>query len=352
MAGDGLRLMANLPFAAGVGSALVALHLLLSGVGRQGWPNWFLGTFFLLFSCQLFILSYQLGAPDAQVGPYRVALILAANPLVFLFFRSLRIGHSSTFRAMDSLHFAPLLLVPSLLATGRGGGLDVVLFCSMAGYGVTYLLALQRGPEQFPAAKSKAYRWLQAFAVFYPFSAALDAIIALELLRDGDLQRSQVLPVAVLVVFAVSLALVYGAMGRRSLFDWLREQSAARSKPSISDDVLDMLATQIRSAIAEKRVYSDEDISLTRFARKIGVPARHVSQAVNRRLKMSFSDLLNTVRVDAAMILLTDPAWLEKSVIEIAYEVGFRSKSNFYRAFRQQTGLTPREFRSNPKQAE
>ena len=352
MANDSLSVLANLPFAAGVGAALVALHLLSAGGGPRGWPNRFLGGFFLLFASQLFVLSYQLDTPDARTGSVRVALILAANPLVFLFFRSLRSlrslrsGGAYALRPTDAAHFIPLALVPVLWGTGYGDGLDLLLFASMAGYGATYLLDLRNGPGQFPVAAGRAFRWLQVFAVFYPFSAVLDAAIALELLGDTDLSNSRLLPVAVLVVFGVSLVVVFGAMGQRPLFDWLRELATAKSRPVVSDRVFDELVGRIQTEIAEERMYGDEDISLTRFARRIGEPPRLVSQAINRRLGMSFSDLVNAVRIDAAGRLLTDPGWSDRPVIDIAYEVGFRSKSNFHRTFKQRTGMTPSEFRA------
>lgn len=346
MVDDSLSILANLPFAAGVGAALVALHLLSAGAGPKGWPNRFLGGFFLLFAGQLFVLSYQLDSPGSLAGPVRVALILAANPLVFLFFRSLRSEGTYAWRAADTAHFVPLVLVPVLSGTGYGDGLDVLLFASMAGYGTVYLLDLRSGPGQFPVAAGRAFRWLQVFAVFYPFSAVLDAAIALELLGDADLRNSQLLPVAVLVVFGVSLVVVFGAMGQRPLFDWMRELATAKSRRTVSDSVFDELAERIQAEIAEERMYGDEGISLTRFARRIGEPPRLVSQAINRRLRMSFSDLLNAVRVDAARRLLADAGWSDRPVIDIAYEVGFRSKSNFHRAFKQRTGMTPSEFRA------
>lgn len=245
-----LMVLANLPFAAGVGSTLIALHLLLAGNGQKGWPNRFLGGFFFLFACQLFVFSYQLDSPGSHLGPARVALILAANPLVFLFFRSLRNGGEFAWRPMDTLHFVPVTLVPVLVSSNYGGGLDMLLFASMVGYGTAYALALRSGSRQFPVAAGAAFRWLQMFAVFYPFSALLDAAIALELLGDTNLRNSRLLPVAVLIVFAFSLVLVFGAMGRRPPFDRLRELATARSRPAVPDEALDALAKRIRSAIA------------------------------------------------------------------------------------------------------
>lgn len=346
---ESFSILANLPFAASVGSLLVALHLLAAASGQRGWPNRFLGGFFFLFSCQLFAFSYQLGSAGVQAAPVRVALLLAANPFVFLFFRSLRSGGTFASRPVDVMHFLPLILVPVFLTIGYGGGLDVILFATMASYGITYLLALRNGREQFPFAAGSAFLWLQVFAVFYLFSAFLDLAIALEILGGSDIRSSRLLPVAVLVVFGISLVLVFGAMGQRPLFDWIRELATAKSRPTVADHVLDELVGRLESAIADKRNYGDEEISLTRFSRRIGVPPRLVSQAINRRLGMSFSDVLNSTRVSAAKELLADPERIDQPVIDIAYEVGYRSKSNFHRIFKQQTGMTPREFRARSK---
>lgn len=342
----GVSALANLPFAAGIGSVLIGLHLLSQAARRHVWPNRLLGTFFVLFAGQLFLQSYQLGSPEPPLGHFRVALILAANPFVYLFFRSLRARSSFSIRLRDAAHFLPLLLVPLLLRFGYAGGLDVLLFGSMAAYAAVYGIALRRGTGQFPEAGRMAFRWLKGFAAFYAVAALIDAAIALELLGDGDLRTSRLLLVAVLLIFALVLVLVFGAMGRRSIYDWLVELATARSGPSIPDAALDDLAGRIRLAIAEQEVYGDEAMSLDRFAKRIGAPPRHVSQAINRRLGVSFSDLLNAARVDAATRLLTDAEWRHRSVSDVAYEVGFRSKSNFHRAFKSITGMTPGEFRA------
>lgn len=346
MTGGGVSALANLPFAAGICSALIGLHLLAAAGNRQAWPNRLLGTFFCLFAGQLFLQSYQLGSPAPPLGPFRVALILAANPFVYLFFRSLRASDSFSPRPQDAAHFLPVLAVPILVASGHAGVLDLLLFLNMAAYAVVHGLALRRGIGQFPRAGRMAFRWLQGFAAFYAAAALLDAAIALELMDDGDLHASRLLLVAVLLVFTLVLMLVFGAMGRRSIYDWLVGVATSGSGRSIPDAALDELADRIRTAIADQGIHGDDAMSLDRFARRLGAPPRHVSQAINRRLGVSFSDLLNAARVDAARRLLADTEWRYRSVTDIAYEVGFRSKSNFHRAFKDLTGVTPGEFRS------
>ena len=339
--------LASLPFAAGVGCALLGLHLLAGVAHRHVWPNRLLGTFFLLFANQLLLQSHQLGSPEPHLGPYRVMLILAANPFVYLFFRSLRTRASFSIRLQDGAHFFPVVLVPTLVHVGYPGGVDLLLFGSMVAYGVVHGLALRHGIGQFPEASRMAYRWLQGFTVFYATAALLDAAIALELLGDGDLRTSRLLAIAVVLIFTLIMLLLFSAMGRRSIYDRLVELTASASRLSMSDDALDELAGRIRRTIADERVHGDEAMSLSRFARRMGAPPRHVSQAINRRLGVSFSELLNAARVDAASRLLTDASWQDRSVTDVAYEVGFRSKSNFHRAFKDIMGMTPGEFRAS-----
>ena len=59
---------------------------------------------------------------------------------------------------------------------------------------------------------------------------------------------------------------------------------------------------------------------------------------------MSFVDFISSQRVFNACQALTGSS---KPITEIAYECGFRNQSTFNRVFREQTGVTPREFRRN-----
>ncbi len=57
---------------------------------------------------------------------------------------------------------------------------------------------------------------------------------------------------------------------------------------------------------------------------------------------LSYSELVQQARFDAAAHLLKDPA---RSIIDTAYEVGYEDPSNFARAFRRIAGVSPREYR-------
>jgi AraC-like DNA-binding protein len=76
-------------------------------------------------------------------------------------------------------------------------------------------------------------------------------------------------------------------------------------------------------------------------ARSAGTSVR----SLQRRLadaNLSFSQLLEEARYDAARRLLHDPS---RKVIAVSAELGYTDSANFTRAFRRWTGLSPRDFR-------
>jgi AraC-like DNA-binding protein len=62
---------------------------------------------------------------------------------------------------------------------------------------------------------------------------------------------------------------------------------------------------------------------------------------------VGFQEFLNSYRIKAAESMLLDPAAGDRSILEIAYEAGFNSKSAFNAAFRRHRGMTPSDFRKS-----
>ena len=95
----------------------------------------------------------------------------------------------------------------------------------------------------------------------------------------------------------------------------------------------------------EEKIYLDPDLTLKKLSEKLFVHYNHLSQIVNDQLNQSFNDFVNNYRIAEAKFMLKDPEESEKTILEIAYDVGFYSKSVFNTAFKKFTGLTPSQFR-------
>jgi AraC-like DNA-binding protein len=96
-----------------------------------------------------------------------------------------------------------------------------------------------------------------------------------------------------------------------------------------------------------ERPYTDGELNLQKLAARLSVPAQHLSQIVNGRLNQSFTDFVNAYRVEEAKRKLVDPRLSHYSVLAIAEDVGFNSKSSFNAVFKKHAGMTPTEFRNS-----
>ena len=96
-----------------------------------------------------------------------------------------------------------------------------------------------------------------------------------------------------------------------------------------------------------EKPYLDPDISLPKLARELMIPDHYLSQIINSRLKQNFFDFINSYRIKEAQGKISDPNSFRMSFLQIAFDVGFNSKSAFNRAFKKHTSLTPSEFKKN-----
>ncbi|MBN2158522.1 MAG: AraC family transcriptional regulator [Spirochaetes bacterium] len=105
----------------------------------------------------------------------------------------------------------------------------------------------------------------------------------------------------------------------------------------------DALHGQLSALMTDENLYRDYDLSLNALAARLGITPHQLSQFLNERLRMNFSNYVNSFRIaEAKKLIGEDPA---RSVISICFHVGFNSKSAFNKAFRKFTGVNPKEIR-------
>lgn len=103
---------------------------------------------------------------------------------------------------------------------------------------------------------------------------------------------------------------------------------------------------KVLNFMEKEKPFTDGDLTIQKLAEKLSIPAHHLSQTINERLGQTFSDFINSYRVEEAKRKLLDPALRHLSVLGIAEEVGFNSKSSFNSVFKKYTDMTPSEFRN------
>ncbi len=117
------------------------------------------------------------------------------------------------------------------------------------------------------------------------------------------------------------------------------------SKQAVSDEDRKKYISMIRSFMEKEKPYLNDEISLTDLSTSIGIPKHHFSITVNSELNMNFFQFISFYRVKEAERLLSLPEYSEHTILRIALDSGFQSKSAFNKAFKQFTGFTPAEYR-------
>jgi len=112
----------------------------------------------------------------------------------------------------------------------------------------------------------------------------------------------------------------------------------------ISDDKMQQIANTLSSAMVEKELFRDEDLSLNSLSTAASVSENYISETLSQFMKTNFFQFVNNYRVEEAKKLLKNTDMLVSS---IAYEVGFKSKSTFNSAFKNIAGTTPTVYRKS-----
>lgn len=169
-------------------------------------------------------------------------------------------------------------------------------------------------------------------------SGLTDIYIIYDFLRnEGHSAGLVVTFVQTTFVLIIGGAGMFGRSSKQTARDAVEPQDVGGADQADSD-VIDRLETLFET----EKIYRDEDLSLRRLARRLGVPDRQVSVAINRLRKVSVSQFVNSYRIQDACALLRNT---DRTVLDISLASGFATKSNFNREFLRITGQSPTQWR-------
>ncbi len=101
------------------------------------------------------------------------------------------------------------------------------------------------------------------------------------------------------------------------------------------------LNTKLTQLLVDDRIFLNKDLTLRDLSESLGSTEKKVSYFVNQELDTSFYELINKYRVDEFKRSVESVEYQNLSILGIAENCGFPSKSSFYRAFKQQVGMSP-----------
>ena len=122
------------------------------------------------------------------------------------------------------------------------------------------------------------------------------------------------------------------------------EAPEALSPQTADDSRFPVVEARLEQLMQHEAIYREPALTIGQLAKRSGYPEYLVSEVINRRLGVAFWDYINRQRVEAARVHLCDRSDT-RTILDIAYDCGFTSKSTFNAAFKRELGETPSAYR-------
>ncbi|WP_111672774.1 AraC family transcriptional regulator [Algoriphagus litoralis] len=362
--------------------------LLIKGLRDDHKPSLWLGMFTIL--SVLYIMPFMLGYANwYSRNPYRDILfyvpfqqLLILPPVIYFYLNSL-LDRDFRFIKIHYLHFLPGLvyLIYSLVVFlvdqvilqeyffyEDGRDKDFLFEYQAAGFFslLIYLVLSLRIYKKYQAvtfnsfshADSLSFRWAKHFLI---------ALLVLVILRglffilnpewDAFGRKFWYYFLFGAVLYYVSMAGYMSSI--RSLtalggLDRLRDIGQDSELPASVEvpietevplpDDLEFWKEKIEKLIVEERYFENPELSVFDLAQKLETYPKKISQTINLAFEMNFNDYINQFRVKAVIDKIEHKKDLNLTLLGIALECGFNSKSTFNRAFKRYTGANPKEY--------
>lgn len=130
----------------------------------------------------------------------------------------------------------------------------------------------------------------------------------------------------------------------------IRDHSTIHQPFSISEKLENPHVLRLEKVLVDNQRFLDSKLTLQQLSDELQISKTHLSRLLNHELGMSFTDYVNSLRVEAAKTNLIHPDFANYTLVAIGLEAGFNSKTTFNSAFKKHTGMTPSQFRTSNKQ--
>jgi AraC-like DNA-binding protein len=174
---------------------------------------------------------------------------------------------------------------------------------------------------------------LQSHTIFISITIFLYAL--------GYLGLTQSTVFSNLLIFNESVALI----GKKQLKN--QQKTAEKyQKSGLKPQQAQIKKEQLLAYMEQHQPYLDEQITLYKLAKQLDLSTHHLSQLINDQCQQNFFEFINGYRIEQVKQCLENSKFNHQSILNIAYDAGFASKSSFNRLFKKAIGKTPSQYRN------
>lgn len=370
-------LISNFLLTTGMIVSLILIWILLqkskSLLSRRLLATIFLCFFFLFFQYYGYI---NVVTPIYALGfLFSDAIGLTVGPLLYIYIQSLYQKDKKIWKE-NRCHFLPLLIyflvvtVPFFISICLGRDLFTYLNFISDHYYLLHLqavylliyavlsLRLVRNyrkviKENYSNLIDKDLSWIRHFLSAIVFIMCVDFVMLFY-----ELSSSQAdLDLSYITIFVMVLSILYlgyygSSQSQILLPAHLIERSGKSKNKTIthslanaSTNEVQQLKQSLEQILQEEKPYLNEELTLGALAKMLPTTDKKLSALLNHELNTNFYDLINHYRVEAVKAKMKDSNFEHYTLLAIAFECGFKSKTSFNRIFKKETGLSPSAYK-------
>ena len=287
---------------------------------------------------------------------------LCVYPLYFAYLRALT-------RAKASVEVTLLLLPAALIAllfplNTRYGWMDshIVPVCTRACFafqviwvwvrGYRLLFATQKRLDSiYTDDRSYLLQPTHTLLLLIGFTAVVSTLLNIlgRELFDGSLLVCIPAVMMSILLFSLGYVAAHTTMPAETVAMEEGEEDKARiATTEETDELMHKIGTTLR----EQQLFTNPSLTIQDLANAVGSNRTYVSNCINRRTGLSFSQYVARYRVEHAQAILRSSDYTSdhEAVANAVALSGFASDQTFYRIFKDLTGLTPLQFRQQNRQ--
>lgn len=334
-------------------SALFAF-VLFTDQGPKRTSNRFLATFLLVLGIQFIaITSTNLNIESAFLDASLCVYGFIYGPVLYFYTRTL-VYRTFHFRLSQLLHLIPAASFLFFAAIHRSlcRPFGALIYLSLITYIILIVKLLSAYRKVLQDTRSSSTQidliWLQWITIIFCFTLLVD-IVNQYVISLSVLGGISSIHLAILILINW---IFYKGLKQPQIFLGISKSEEMLTRNTSNPLVLVALSEdekeefeQVRQYMQSSKAYTNADLSLTELAKRLDIQPRKLSFLINNMQNKNFMGFVNDYRIEMAKDRLMNVSERGETILEIMYDVGFNSKSSFNTLFKQNTGLTPSDFR-------
>lgn len=302
---------------------------------------------------------------------------LFIGPLLYIYIKSLFEDHKTLLKK-NWIHFIPLIIyigvvtIPIIISLVSKKFIfnylkilndgSIVFFTVSLLYLIVYSLCslklfyrYNKAMEaNFSTISETDFGWVKQMLLGTLLVATLDLLGSCYEIYIGEDAIDTSFVILMLVVILIGYLGYYGVRQSKIFVpDFLIQEPVLQSQvveknkviSTADEEMFQELQMRLEKIFISDKPYLNEELTLNKLAQMISTTDKKLSGLLNQHMKITFYDIINKYRVAAVKEKIASKDFENFTLLGIAYECGFKSKTSFNRTFKKETGLSPSQYK-------